>query len=119
MTSDPINWTQLANQFGIPVVVMVVMGFAIWRVGKSILAWAAPNVQKAVDSYIKTNEQNAESASKSADALEKLVPICEASKKMIETIEDGHEATEKKVAEIHELVPEIHKIVQDLKNELK
>ena len=102
------DWTQIASQLGIPVAVMAVLGFGIWRAGKAVFSWGAPLVQKAVESQVETNKKHAESAGTSADALKQLVPICEASKRIAEKLDDGHEVTSHKVEEIHKMVKDIH-----------
>lgn len=99
-----IDFEKLANTLGIPVAIMVVMAFAAWRGIRAILLWTAPRADKALESYEKTNEQHANSAEKSAEALSQLVPICDGTKRIIEKMDDGHERMAAKVDEIHTIV---------------
>lgn len=100
---------QVINTLGVPVGVMLVMGYGIWK----MFNWASPRVDKMIDATEATMTKVAKSSEQSAEALDRLVPISETSARMIERLANEHGGTLKKIDEIHENVKDIKRALKD------
>ena len=98
---------QIINTLGVPIGVMLVMGYGIWQ----FFRWAAPRADKMIDATQQTMDRIAISTETSAEALETLVPISQTSAKAIEGLVAEHVETVAKISEIHHDVKEIKKTV--------
>lgn len=102
-------WLQVINTLGVPVGVMLVMVFSIWK----FFGWAAPRADKLIDSTQATMTRVAESSEKSADALEVLVPVAKTNAAMLEKISEEHDTTHGKIEQILELTKDIKRALKE------
>lgn len=62
------EFIQIAQSFGIPVAMLAVLIFFLWRV----LVWLKPRVDAMIDSHIKLVENTSEAVKNTADTLVKM-----------------------------------------------
>ena len=103
------DWLKVLNTLGVPVGVMLVMVFSIWK----FFGWAAPRADKLIDSTQDTMKRVAVSSEQSAEALERLVPVSETSAALLQKVADEHDDTQERIEKIHEIVLDIKRALKE------
>lgn len=46
--TEPNDWESIANRWGLPILLLLAVGWAVWKVAR----WLAPRIDRLVDSHV-------------------------------------------------------------------
>lgn len=69
------DWVQVAQQLGIPFVVILAIGFGIWRV----MVWVGPRLDKALNAHLELVDSTTKATQATTENVKEIRGLLEAS----------------------------------------